>query len=433
MVNKFWTNENTRLAAKRYCDHHGMDWKKWSDKRIARAIIQEQVENELYVAPRISKLLNNKTLISNGDDWQTTLKADGTPLNRYWDYEDVHVLEKYKKPKDELKKPKERYKSGRIKYNPRKKEIHDTENYEENPFTYRHWKGEHWEDGKWVLREGFWWNPYNMRWEVGEVDPSYFYWYCEFIQPEFPKPKPMGKIHEQWGEEIEEDNLCIELKPRDHYKTTFISIGYSVYNICEQLLYPILIISVAELNTKDTFGAIKKHLDKNERISSFYGSAIDKEQTLTQDKAFIVYQKNLKNPGLFCATFGSKKVMGTHPKLCICDDIEDRPLTPAYMYQAKNMIEKSIIPAIGVDGKLLVVGTIKGFNSSNDIYIYLQKKEIFSFNADPAVYMVNENGEPLLNEDNKIIFDMPKMENVDWSKKKRAKLDAEGNPVWKNI
>ena len=80
--------------------------------------------------------------------------------------------------------------------------------------------------------------------------------------------------------------------------------------------------------------------------------------------------------------------MGTHPKLAILDDIEDKPLSEAYMDIASQMINASIIPAIGNTGQLIVVGTLKGYNEENDVYLMCKDKDIFSYYVDRSVYKV---------------------------------------------
>ena len=121
--------------------------------------------------------------------------------------------------------------------------------------------------------------------------------------------------------------------------------------------------------------------------------------------------------------------MGTHPKLAILDDIEDKPLSEAYMDIASQMINASIIPAIGNTGQLIVVGTLKGYNEENDVYLMCKDKDIFSYYVDRSVYKVipkinrfgdiekDANGEivyvPEIDpETNERIYDMPPMKDV---------------------
>lgn len=260
----------------------------------------------------------------------------------------------------------------------------------------------------------------NNHWEG-----TYFEWYEHFILPTYNNAYPLGELHKKWGEEIESDDLLIELKPRDHYKTSFFSIGYPVYNLVEQRLFPILIVSKAEMNTKDTFAAIKEHLEKNKRILEYYGYIIDDTRTYTSQLLYTKFQNvGAKDPALYCATFGSRHIMGTHPLLAILDDIEDAPLSPAYMRQAKVLLDKSLISGMPVGSKLILVGTIKGWDHTNDIYLYAEKKGVFSLYKDPAVYMIDPNTkQPILDSDGKKIYGLPPMNKVKIERKKVPAID----------
>lgn len=279
----------------------------------------------------------------------------------------------------------------------------------------------------------------NFTREMGERDATtgeykfsadYFGWYNYFIQPEFHDPRPMGLIHNDWADELDSDDKLIMLKPRDHYKTTFITIGWALYNLCEELLYPVLIISLAKSNTKLTYNTIKRHLTYNKRILGFYGYLINDDEPCNSRELFLHYSpQGVNDATLFCGTFMSAGVMGTHPKLAILDDIEDKALTEAYMEIASQMINASIIPAIGNNGQLIVVGTLKGYNADNDVYLMCKDKEIFSYYVDRAVYKVTPKldaaGAPMLDPDgetimvpemnletNERIYDMPPKKHI---------------------
>lgn len=333
--------------------------------------------------------------------------------NKYGYPNNITTMEKIKKPKKHEKEKKEieeffsfherglyedisknlQIHADKIeitKNNDDKKDLHD-----KYPITNAHWEG------------------------------TYFEWYEYFILPTYRNAFPLGEIHRKWGEEIESDDLLIELKPRDHYKTSFFSIGYAVYNLVENRLFPVLIVSKAEMNTKDTFAAIKEHLEKNERILEYYGYIIDDTRTYTSQLLYTKYQTvGAKDPALFCATFGSRHIMGTHPLLAILDDIEEEPLSPAYMRQAKKLLDKSLISGMPVGSKLIIVGTIKGWDHTNDIYLYAAKKGVFSLYKDPAVYLVDkETKQPILDEKGNKIYGLPPMNHVKVERKRVPAID----------
>ena len=192
-----------------------------------------------------------------------------------------------------------------------------------------------------------------------------------------------------------------------------------------------MILSLDEMNTKKVYGAIKNHLMHNPRILEYYGYLIDDERSSTQKQLFLRYQPaGLLDPGLFCTTFGGNVIMGTHPTLAMLDDIQNKPLTPALMRSAIQLVDASLIPAMGIDGKLVIIGTIKGYSSDNDIYIYCREKEVFSYFADPAVYLVDIDGNPILDDKGNRLYDMPPMADVRWSKVRIPRTDAFGNVLY---
>jgi hypothetical protein len=272
-------------------------------------------------------------------------------------------------------------------------------------------------------------------------DGTFGTWYEKYINPEFAKPwkkeNPLGKIHHQWSEDIESDDFVIHLDPRDHLKTTFISIGYAIFCLCERLHYPVLIICLSDKNVINIWSSIKRHLSENPRILERYGYIIDDERPNSQEIGFFtLYQeKGIKDAACFCTTWNAKEVMGTHPNLIMCDDIQDRPLPPSQMEVAVQLLDANLLPALGTTGKMIVVGTIKGNSAENDIYLYLISKDLYSAYEYPAVYEVDRAGNPVyegtdFNGKPKMKAICPDLKDVRWEKKDVPRIDPRtGNMV----
>ena len=388
--NPFWPSNNMKTACNNAINARGLDFSNWDVKRDWRRDYQERVERNEFLGPKVAELeLNGKNYVMGNDK-----------PGEYWDFSDVNIPGRKRVkgtyPRNYNQTPiKPHTNPSRTKYKRVRADL------EERPeMTGKVWPGD------------------------------FFDWYCHFIQPTFPDPKPMGEIHQKWADEIDSDDQLILVKPRDHFKTTYISVGYSIYNICERLLYPVMIVSLAEMNTRKVYGAIKYQLQNNPKILDYYGYLIDDDRSSTSTQLFLKYQPaGIIDPGLFCTTFGGNVIMGTHPKLAILDDIQNKPLTPALMRSAMQLVDSSLIPAMGIDGKLILIGTIKGYNSENDIYIYTNEKKVFSYYADPAVYLVDIDGVPLYDDKGNLQYDMPPMSDVRWSKIKKPRTDHFGTPL----
>lgn len=381
--NRFWDSNQQRDAANKYAQTHGLDLKNEQVRYALRESYRSRGIGEKpgSMVPAIPKKIKKQNI-------------------RVTNNRSVITVE-YKATRNRQEEKAEK----------------DAENTKPE-ITHRRWSGETWntETNEWVIKPG--------------ARRDFYAWYDTFIRPTYSRAAPLGKIHEQWCYELETDNFLLLLKPRDHFKTSIFSVGYSVYNLCEENLYPVLIVSKADLNTQDTFAAIKDHLENNPMILSFYGYIIDEDRKSTQELFFTRYQTvGTRDPALYCGTFGSKKVMGTHPRLAILDDIEEEELSPALMRQAKRMLDKSLIAGLPKGAKLLLVGTIKGWDHTNDIYLYARTKGIFSEYSDPAAYKIDsKTRKPILTEKGDRIWGIVDMQFVKWEKVLIPVLDANNKP-----
>lgn len=299
-------------------------------------------------------------------------------------------------------------------------DINPDELSDQFPITKRRWKGEHWNNKtfKWELPEGKWWNPRSQAWEDGKPRLNYFYWYWEFIYDptRYADPNPPGYCHEEWALQLESKTprqmfLC----PRDHFKTTFINVGYMVYHIVE---FPdiakmgILNISWDKGLAVSTFLEVKEALEWNFKILSFYGYMIDEDRKNTEQIIFFKYQPPGAKPGLKCTSFKSGSITGMHPYLVFLDDIEEEELSETYMTKFRRVLLNKLIPAVGKNGRVIVTGTVKGYSIDNDIYVLIQQNPLWDIHIYPAA--------------NK----MPPMEEVEYETRYRNVIDPyTGKPV----
>lgn len=249
---------------------------------------------------------------------------------------------------------------------------------------------------------------------------DFFTWYNTFVLNDDNYGENyirLGKIHEEWATRIEHGKKIGMLCPRDHYKTSLLNVGYILYHICEkqELISNkgILNISWDKDLAEETYFAIKQNLSENRVILSYYGYLIDEERPLTQKKMYFTFQPSGSRPGLFCAPFKSGRITGTHPYIAFLDDIEDTELSPGLMIKFRKIIDKKLIPAVGKHGRIIITGTLKGWNTKNDAYLWLQTKPTFEMYRYPAVEkmppmsdvkyverivpLLNEKGKPMLN------------------------------------
>lgn len=286
---------------------------------------------------------------------------------------------------------------------------------EEKPrYTGRRWKGEHYDSATktWELRDGEWWNPRAQAWEPGKPRLGPFYWIWEFYHDpsRYSDPVDLGDIHEKILNRMEQERrACIKIA-RDHLKTTMFNRGYMLYYACERpdlARAGILNVAWDAGLAEETYLDVSENLAENERVLSFYGYIIDDHMPKTQEKLYFVYQGVGAKFGMRCTSFKSGSITGAHPYLVIIDDPQDEPLSEKLMAKFRLIINKKLTPAVGKAGKIMVTGTIKGWNKENDIYIWLEGKKDWTNLRYPAANR------------------MPPLEDIFTEKREREETDPE--------
>lgn len=263
---------------------------------------------------------------------------------------------------------------------------------EEKPVpTGRKWKGEHWDPTSktWILKEGEWWDPRAQKWKPGKPRTEPFYWIFEFMwdPTKYEDPCPLGDFHEKVLIKMDSHNRLIIEIPRDHLKTTVFNVDYMVHFILERPEFAkmgILNVAWDPGLSETTFMDVTENLSQNEKILSFYGYVIDENRPKTQDKIYFTYQPVGAKFGLRCTSFKSGSITGSHPYLIILDDPQDEPFTEKLMTKFRTVVKKKLLPAVAKRGKIIVTGTIKGFSSANDGYIWLEKNPTWTILRLPA-------------------------------------------------
>jgi len=247
-------------------------------------------------------------------------------------------------------------------------------------FTARKWAGEHYnpETKTFELIDNCWWNPREQEWQPGIPRLTPFYWIWEFYHDpsKYHDPVPLGDIHEKVLEDMERDTRVRILIGRDHLKTTVFNKGYMTYYACERpdlARAGILNIAWDAGLAEETFLDVVENLSENERILSFYGYVIDDHMPKTQEKLYFTYQGVGAKFGMRCTSFKSGSITGAHPYIVLIDDPQDEPLSEKLMSKFKMILNKKLTPAVGKKGKIIVTGTVKGWDDKNDIYLFLEK------------------------------------------------------------
>jgi hypothetical protein len=257
--------------------------------------------------------------------------------------------------------------------------------YDELPEpTNRVWYGEEWRINKFGSLD--WYTP-------PRLDLSYAHWYEVFYLNEFnfPQFSPIGECHREWGAILDSGvRKAIFLCPRDHFKSSFCNNGYITFNICEhertaQDWTGILNIAWDNSLALANMLSVSQNLLANPLILDFYGYLIDENRPNKENLKYFKFQPQGARPGFKTAGFKHGSITGMHPHLVMLDDIQDEPLSKDLMRKFQIIIDNKLIPAVGRHGRLIATGTHKGFDETNDGYLWLQTKPTFEVFKYPAI------------------------------------------------
>lgn len=163
------------------------------------------------------------------------------------------------------------------------------------------------------------------------------------------------------------------LLPRGHLKSTLVTIGYSVQQICKNPNIRILILNATWQMAVDFVTEIKNHLTKNEYLQELYGNIALDPTEWSQDR--ITLQRtdsNIKGPTVWASGIESNLV-GSHPDLIIMDDLMTRDNTGTREAIDKIILRyKDALDLLEPGGQLIVIGTRW---VEEDLYSWLMDKD----------------------------------------------------------
>ena len=247
-----------------------------------------------------------------------------------------------------------------------------------------------------------------LDWKGPKIPPTEYNWIKTFFFYDHDMYTPffeLGDVHEEICNLLETlgpGDILQELMSRDHLKTTIIDEADTCYIICERrdvAMKGVLLISGDDDLAAFSYNSIIEHMTRNPLILDFYGGLIDqkkvskliKKRQFSAKTAFFTFQPPGSKPGLRCTSFKSGGITGWHPGVAKLDDIEDEPLSEAYMNKFQKVIFKKLMGAISKTGYIIITGTIKGFSAENDIYLMLETNEDVMTYRYPAVVSTEDH------------------------------------------
>ncbi len=162
---------------------------------------------------------------------------------------------------------------------------------------------------------------------------------------------------------------AVEADPRGFAKSTIVSFGYSLHQICHALRHFILLGSDTEDLASDLTGYIYLELLYNERIKCDFGDLV--RENWAVDDFVTLNDVRLKARGRGQRLRGLKHRQ-FRPDLVILDDMENdqNVRNPEQVRKLLTWIKGTVYPAIEADGSLLWIGTILARKSALSIAIH---------------------------------------------------------------
>ena len=191
---------------------------------------------------------------------------------------------------------------------------------------------------------------------------------CEFVE---------GRYLENGETELKPRKLI--LMPRDSFKSSIVTVGYSIKSLVVNPNLRILIASENFSNSKRYLSEIRAQFESNEILRAFYGEMVGVKDWREDYITVKQRTKILKEPSITCAGLDVVKV-GMHYDLIICDDlVSDKNTTSMEMmenvinfYKLLNCLLDS-----SSESRVIVIGTRWHFN---DLYNHIIENEKHLFN-----------------------------------------------------
>ncbi len=206
----------------------------------------------------------------------------------------------------------------------------------------------------------------------------------------YPK---FGKIHREIELFLKNlENNAVILLPRRHFKTTFITISWTIQQLIINPNLRIFITNERLENAKSFLREIKNHFEKNDKFRMIFGDWTNLNEKWTETQIIIKPRTlNRKEPSIQVGSLDTSLV-SQHFDIIIADDLVSRNNigTNDQIEKVKQYF-KDLISLLDTGGKIIDIGTRWHFN---DLHGYLIEQGYKSF----IKSCWDENGEPILPE-----------------------------------
>ena len=232
----------------------------------------------------------------------------------------------------------------------------------------------------------------------------------------FDDPVATPEFHREMWEMCTSDSQKVAIAaPRNHAKTTAITLSYTLASLLFKEAHFAVIISATEGNAAEFLDHIKRELTENNDLIEFFNI-----EGLDQDAATSMICRFKDGSKFRVVAKGAEQKLrgmlwrGHRPDLVICDDIEEdeQVLNKERREKFRSWFFNAVLPMLSRSGKIRVVGTVLHLDS------LLERLLNNSAWLSKRYRAHNENFEEIL---------WPEMFNESWFRAKRKEYADEGN------
>lgn len=191
---------------------------------------------------------------------------------------------------------------------------------------------------------------------------------------------------------IEGGKRQLHLWPRGHFKSSVITVGYSLLSLIQNPNIRILIVNATLQNAKSFLREIKGHLERNDELRAVFGNHVSKDEKWTETEIISALRtKNLKEPTIQAAGVG-QTLTSQHYDLIILDDIvSQETITTREQLQKTSDYYRLLLSLLDPGGQIVMIGTRYHFADLYGEIIANKETNHYTINQRKAV----ENGEIL--------------------------------------
>jgi predicted phage terminase large subunit-like protein len=210
--------------------------------------------------------------------------------------------------------------------------------------------------------------------EMKKAADNDFFYFCKFIlNNNLMQEQP----HREMCDFIVSENKLKKLinVPRGGFKSTVLSVGYSLWQITKNPNIRILLTCLSLDNAKEYLGEIKQHIEHNELFKALYGDLKPKDKGQWRAEDINVSSRTRVQGKEATVTVGgiNQSKVGMHYDLIIMDDVLDGDTVNTSDQIQKTLRQYRLMLSILDPGcKLIIIGTRYHFY---DLYGHIQEHE----------------------------------------------------------